>query len=688
MTEEVQLTGRFVRLYGPLKEMEMQFLRAEVRERLSEITEIDIEFFSAKKDVKLEKILGQPLTIEVDFADNPENKRYFVGHCIEVQYEGELAGFVLFSAVLRAWPWFLTRSSDCKIFQEKTAMEIIKEVLGDYGFDFKDETQPNFPSRTYCVQYRETDWEFVYRLMVEEGIYFYFDYEKGKATLVMVDDVGKHKPIPGNKTVDFRRESAVGVKDEELITEWREYETLQSGKVTLDDYFFEKPSSDLVASVQLPKGEHPHKDYEIYDYHGRFEDVERGQTLARSWIEALAGMHRRSHGKTNIRRFACGYKFQLDKHHVTSFNNKEYVLISTTTQIQIEPDFGNIEKANETPLGEALKLDERNPTLYRCIFDAQPASEPFRAPHECRRPVIPGLQTAKVVGPEGNEIYTEKYGRVKVRFFWDRAENNDEEASCWIRTAVPWSGKQWGMVWVPRIGQEVVVQFEEGDPDRPIIVGMMFNDETKHPYKLPDNMTQMGWTTRSTTEGGSDMYHELLFEDKKEQEFIRFQSERDYKQIVKNNAEITVGIEHADPGDMSLTVKNALTETVQEGDHTFAVETGNETYSVEGNRDMTVNGDHSETVQGSQTINVTGAISITSSDSITLTVGGSSITIDTSSITLSSPTIEVSASGQLTCTGSGQAEFSSDGMAKVGGAMVDVGGDAMVKIQGGICKIN
>ncbi len=687
MTEVVNLEGRFVRMYGPLEDIEMQFLRAEITERLSEITQVEVEFLSARKDVKLEKILGQPISIEVQYADESD-ERYFVGHCIEVQYEGDLAGFMLFSAVLRPWPWLLTRSSDCKIFQEKTAMEIIKEVFGDYGFDFKDETQATFPKRTYCVQYRETDWDFVYRLMIEEGIYFYFDYEKGKATLVMVDDIGKHKMIDGESTIEFRRESAVGVKDHELITEWREYETLQSGKVTLDDYFFEKPSSDLVTSVNLPKGEHPHKDYEIYDYHGRFEDVDRGQTLARSWMESLAAMHRRSFGKTNIRRFACGYKFKLDKHHIETFNNKEYLLLSTTTQIQIEPDFGNIEESNETPLGEKLKLDEKNPTLYRVIFDAQPATEAFRARHECRRPLIPGLQTARVVGPKGDEIYTEKYGRVKVRFFWDRAENKDEDASCWIRTAVPWSGKQWGMVWVPRIGQEVVVQFEEGDPDRPIIVGMMFNEETKHPYSLPDNMTQMGWTSRSSAKGGSDTFHELVFEDKKAQEFIRFQSERDYKQIIKNNAEITVGIEHSDPGDMTMTVKNSLTETVQEGDHTFAVETGNETYSVEANRDMTVNGDHSETVAGSQTINVTGAISITSSDSITLTVGGSSITIDSSSISFNSTTIEGTANGQLSMSGSGQASLSSDGNVEVGGAMTSVNGDAMVKIQGAITKIN
>ncbi|MEO0623008.1 MAG: type VI secretion system tip protein TssI/VgrG [Pseudomonadota bacterium] len=685
---ELVYEGRSIRLKGPLPAGEMQFFRAKVKEGLGQFTEITVEFLSTNVDIKLEDVIGQPMSIEIDTEG--ENIRYYAGHCIEILFEGTYMNQGHYCATLRSWPWMLTRTADCRIFQDKSSMDIIKKIFGEYNFsDFEDKTQTTYKERVYCVQYRETDWDFIYRLMIEDGIYFYFDYEEKKDKMVLVASSGSHSSIKEKSDVEFHFRQSVHRQRGDHIYEWRSLERMHTGKTTLNDYDFKNSTSDLKSANAIETGKHNYKAYENYDWHGRYEETSDGDKLARVRMEALKAGHQRAWGEGSLRTMAVGYRFKL-KDHPREAANQEYLIVDATHLLQIDDDSMTTELQQST-LGMLEEFDhEKHKEPFRVMFQVQPAQTEYRIPYPYPRPTISGLQTAKVMGPSGDEIYTDEHGRVKVKFHWDRNPEGkpDESLTCWIRTSVPWSGKNWGQVWVPRVGQEVVVQFEEGDPDRPLIVGMLYNDATMHPYALPANMTQMGWTTRSTKGGGTDTFHELVFEDKKDSEFVRFQSERDYKQIVKNNAEITIGIEHADAGDFTQTIKNNRTETVQEGDHTFTVETGNETYTVESNREMTVNGDHSETVAGSQTIDVTGAISITSQDSITLTVGGSSITIDQTSIKIESTQIEVTAQATATISASGSAELSSDGMITIGGSMVEVGGDAMVIVDGGVCMIN
>ncbi|MEO1470680.1 MAG: type VI secretion system tip protein TssI/VgrG [Pseudomonadota bacterium] len=733
----IDFDKRRLTMSGPLGEDEMQFLRARVTEGLGEVTEIIVEFTSDKFTTKTEDILGEYISLAIE-TDVEGSKRHFGGHCVEVECCGIWQGVLLFRAVLRCWPWFLDQTADCRIFQEKTAMEIIKQVFGDNGFsDFQDKTTGTFATRTYCVQYRETDFAFVSRLMEEEGIYYYFDYTEAAAKLVMLDSSGSHTSIEGSSSVDFYLQDGEYHRRDDHVYAATEMSRVTTGKVTLNDYFYETSQTDLKSVSSIPKGQHSHKSYERYDYGGRFSETGRGETLARHRMEGFAARYRRHRLIGNLRRLATGHRFKLTGHPMKALN-AEYVVTRAVHELRVEilDKDGSIKDETPSPFGEELVLDiDGTRDRYRCKFEVMPASEEYKSPQTTPRPVIAGLQTAVVVGPSGEEIYTDEFGRVKVHFYWDREGQKDDKSSCWIRKAEPWTGKGWGMVWLPRIGQEVVVEFEEGDPDRPLIVGMLFNDQTKHPFALPGNMTRMGWTSVSSkggTAGGYDktsaMAHEFIFEDKKDSEFVRLQSERDYFERIKNNATITVGLEHKDKGDYSMTIHNDRTETVKEGNHTFTVEKGKENYTVEDDRTVKMNKNHTEEVAkdqkstigsnqtvdigknqtvdigSNQAIDVGQNITIEAGTKITLKCGQSSIVMDMNSITLKSMDItctaqmNFAASGSMaaemtsdmtaTVSGSLSAELSSDLATSVGGTMVDVGGDAMLTLKGGITMIN
>ncbi|MEL6478803.1 MAG: type VI secretion system tip protein TssI/VgrG [Pseudomonadota bacterium] len=708
MAKEIELEGRQVRLELPNK-LKGFLMRAQVDEGLSKITETVVEFMSSDLDLDLQKVVGERLHLEIDA---PEKKtRYFQGHCISAEYLGAHAGRGYFRAILRPWMWFLTRTSNCRIYQDKTVIEVIKEIFKDRGFsDFKDSTKQKFAKREYCVQYRETDYDFICRLMEEEGIYFFFTHEKTKETLVLADDASAHKAVESAAKIDFFfREPEYRRKDDHIF-EWRGGESVQTGKVTLQDYDFEKPKSDLKSVKALSKGKHSHKSYEIYDYPGHHRDTKTGEHHARVKVEALAAQYQRSHGACNVRQMMAGAKFTLEK-HPRKTENQEYLVISATHQIQIDADVEDPEMVSAI-LGPTLDFDRQTSSdIFRTYFEVQPIKETFRAPLLTPWPEIPGVQTAVVVGKKGEEIWTDKHGRVKVQFHWDREGKKDENASCWIRTSVPWSGKNWGMVGVPRIGQEVVVQFEEGDPDRPIITGMVYNGETKLPYTLPANQTQVGLKTNKSKGGGG--FNELVFEDKKDAEFVRLQSERDFKQIIKNNAEITVGLEHKKEGFFKQTIHGDKTETINEGNHTFKIAKGEEKIDIAKKRTtdigdadtLTVSKDQKFTIKGGKTdkiskaykVDVGSSMEISAKSKITLKCGGSKIEITPTKVTISTTQIDIkanatakiTANGQLKMEGKGQAALKGSGMLKLeGGGMTQLKSSGLLMAKGSVTMIN
>jgi type VI secretion system secreted protein VgrG len=692
------LENRMVRMKGPLPEDRMFLKCAQVEEGLSQLTRTTVEFLSPDRALDLAQVVGKPISVSVQKED--DTWRDFHGTCVEARYIGLYQGYGHYVAEVRPWLWFLTRKRNNRIFQNLTAPEIIMKVLSDVGFsaDTTNSLSETRTKREYCVQYGETDFDFIQRLMEEEGIYFFFKHDQSKEKLVLADGVGAHSAVPGHATIDFHFREPEYRRRADHMFEWTGGEQVASGKVSLDDYDFKNPSAALGATRAIAKGSHEHNKYEVYDYPGAlfYKGPEQpddgfatsiGDHFARVKMEALAIAHKRCRGVCNVRTIGAGQTFKLQK-HPRAGDNVEYLVVSATHNLQIETDYEDDESLRPL-LGGRLDFGDANKDTYRCSLEVVPKSEQYRAPQTTRRAQIPGLQTAVVVGPAGEEIYTDKYGRIRIQFHWDREGKKNETSTCWSRIMQPWTGKNWGMIGIPRIGQEVVVQFEQGNPDRPIIMGMLYNAQTMPPYLLPDNQTMSGIKTDKSKGGGG--FHEFVMEDKAGAEYVRLQSERDYKEIIKNNAEITIGLEHKDKGDLTQTIHRNKTETLKTGDHTFKVEAGNQTIEIkkdksekiEGKSDLTITGNLTETIsQGNHTETVSlgnyslktsaGKITVEAMQSIELKVMGSSIKIDPVGVTIKGPIIKIEGTG----------------MAQLKAPMSQLEGSALMIVKGGLTMIN
>ncbi|UPH72390.1 type VI secretion system tip protein VgrG [Abyssibius alkaniclasticus] len=726
--QDIVQKNRQVRIKGPLGPEKMVLLRAEVEEGLSQIGKADIQFLSPDHDLSLEDIVGKRLGLEIDDKDG--NTRYWQGYCANAAYEGRYGGQALFRCEMRPTLYFLTLGRDCRIFQDKSALDVVKQVMRDADLtDFEDKTTATYNPRVYTVQYRESDFDFISRLMEEEGIYYYFKHDDSKETLVLADSSSAHVKLQhGADSLEFHFKEDEYKRDQDHIYEWKSAEAVNTGKVTMTDYDFENPTSDLAAVTAIAKGTHSFKDIEYYDYPGHHLTAEEGKVRTRVRTEAHAAQHNRSRGKGNVRWLAAGGTFTMKEHPRSSFN-KEYLVLSARHKLSIETDTedkGQAQTALQSeggqggaPVGDAKEGDKETTPAIESDFSVQLKAEPYRAPKRAPIPKISGLQTAVVTGPSGEEIYTDKHGRIKVQFHWDREGNKDEKTTCFVRVMQHMSGQGWGAFHIPRIGQEVVVQFEEGNPDRPIIIGMLYNEAKKHPFAFPANMTQSGIKTNSSKGGGG--FHELVFEDKKDEEFVRLQSEKDYKETIKNNAEISIGFEKMDPGDLTEKIYNHKTTELEKGDHTFTVKEGSEarsiaasrtltvgedettdiganrTETVGANEEVTIGGDNTVTVSGNYTLDVTGDILIKSGSKITLEVGGTSVVIDSSSIAISTTNVSVDASSSFEVSAGGSASISAGGSAELtagGSVTVEASGAAEVKssailaLQGSIVKIN
>ncbi|MEP2892779.1 type VI secretion system Vgr family protein [Tateyamaria sp.] len=711
MANDLDFEGRDVWMEGTYSSTPVNLKNARVTEGLSTLTETTVEFLSSNEALDLQDILGS--TIHVIQKDKDEEDRVYTGTCISVDYVGLYQGMSHFVAELRPWLWFLTRTLENRIFQEMDVLKIIEEVMAPYGFwsDVKKETTATYKPRTYCVQYHESDFDFISRLMEEEGIYYFFIQDGKKLKMVLADSISAHKPTPkfdkmdfafrevteaedGKKTKEYRR-------DTDHVFDWSETTAATTAKVTLEDYDFDKPKTELKKVKSMPKGNHAKKsDFEHYLYPGRnrLETHNVDDSFVKVRMEAEAVRHKLSRGAANVRNLGVGQTFKLADHPRTE-NNIDYLVTRAVHELQIETDYETAETS--TPLFDStLPVDEENTDTYRVVFDVIPKAEKFRAPLDTPWPRDMGMQTAVVTGPSGEEIYTDKYGRIKVQFHWDRLGKNDENTTCWVRVVMPWTGKNWGMISIPRIGQEVVIQFEEGDPDRPICTGMLYNADTMPPYELDANKTQTGIKTRSSKGGAASNYNELVFEDKKDEEFIRMHSEKDYFQTIENNAVVMIGQEKMDPGDLTQTIYHTKTETIETGDHIFSVDTGNQnifvktdhTEAIEGKADQTITGNYTQTItDGNVTRDVSmgneahtlalgnysldtsaGKVAITAGVEISLTVGANSIKIDNSGVTISGVMVTVDGTATI----------------DVKSPMTTVKGDAMLTLAGGVTMIN
>jgi len=514
-------------------------------EGMSQLFHFSADFLSENHSISFKDIVGKQVTLQIHHAG--DDQRHWNGFVSRFACVGGDNRFSYYRAEIVPWLWFLTRTADCQTFQQKTIPEIIKKVFQDHGFqDFQDRTQGSYPQREYVVQYRETAFNFVSRLMEEYGIFYFFEHDQSSHKLIFADKPQVHKNCPVQHKVRFNYTPGGLVPHEDIVDNWAAEQELRPGKYALTDYNFQTPNTSLMANVQTVAEIGGNTKYEVYDYPGIHIKKSEGDTTTKVRMEEEEALHHLITGSGNCRSFASGYKFHLDEHSRSDMNG-DFLLTEVNHAASVGDSYS----------GSGAVSQETYTNHFTCI----PFAVPYRPQRLTPKPIVQGPQTAVVVGPAGEEIYPDKYGRVKVQFFWDRLGKKDENSSCWVRVSQPWAGKNWGAINIPRIGQEVIVEFLEGDPDRPIITGRVYNDDQMPPYTLPDNMTRTTFLSRSTKGGGSANFNELRFEDKKGSEQIFLNAEKDMDHRVEKDHREFVG------QDRSLIVKGDQKEKVEGDKH-------------------------------------------------------------------------------------------------------------------------
>ncbi|RUZ70583.1 type VI secretion system tip protein VgrG, partial [Mesorhizobium sp. M7A.F.Ca.US.006.01.1.1] len=483
------------------------------RDEISRCFAYTVGFVSTDSDIDPLKMLGGPLSIEAE----SDPKRWFSGIVSEFRLTRLEDRLAYYEAVIRPWLWFLGNTTDCRIFQNKSVLDIVKDIFKKYGIaEFDLRLQGSYPPREYCVQYDEPDLDFVQRLLEHEGILYFFEHDDGKHTLVLADAMSKLKPAPGYEKVLYNFEGQGSRRDVEYITEWIPGSSVRPGAYAHTDYDFTKPGADLMAKSAQPFS-HKEAAGENYRQPGAHLETGRGDSLAAIRREEIQAVHQRIAAVGTVRGLYSGCTFKLDS-FPREDQNQEYLVVSAEYRL-FDPGY----RAHADVNSENFKV----------ILGLAPTALPYRPPRITPRPIMRGPQTATVVGPSGEEIFTDKYARVKVQFHWDRLGKKDQNSSCFVRVSQTWAGSGWGFIQIPRIGQEVIVDFIEGDPDLPIITGRVYNASQMPPYGLPGSATQSGWKSDSSKGGGG--YNELMFEDKAGSELVNFQAQKDHNLLVKHD---------------------------------------------------------------------------------------------------------------------------------------------------------
>ena len=565
-----------------------------------------LDLSSGQLEPTVSGLIGSACCIWLYEADNREEpNHYFHGIVTRLVSAGLSGGAYRYKLEVRPWIWLLSQVTDCRIFQNKTAFQIVTQVFRDAGFsDFTDKRQGGAGDiqLEYCVQYCETSLAFVTRLMEQFGFYYYFTHSATGHTLVLADDPNVHTLLAPDIPFKFDQTEYRTVEDH--IWVWSVDLALNTGKWRFQDYNFTMPSADLTAKTVRPE-HNSYGEMEHYEYPGRYDTAQTGHRLSDVRMQALIHEREVFTGRSNSRKLHAGWRFKLSRHKNAKANRDYLVTRSVTT----------VGGAEGTPNPDADTID-----TYRVDIQCIPGDTAFRLKRITPRPLIRGPQTARVVGKPGEEVTTDEHGRIKVRFHWDRSGTSDEDRTCWIRVAQSWAGPSWGAMFIPRVGQEVVVEFLEGNPDRPLVTGVVYNANNKVPHPLPDNKTRSA--IKSSSSPGGDGFNEFRFEDKAGQEEVYLHAERDWRREVKHDeiAEIT--------HDRSVRITG--------GDDSLTVSTG----------------DHTITVSA-------GASAVTAAKSITLSVGANSVKIDTGGVTIngvkvavqSTATMSLQAGASLTVSG-------------------------------------
>ena len=618
-------------------------------ERMSGLYHYTLAMVSSDDGLDFTSIVGKAVTVTLALPSGDKVYRNgIVGRFVQA---GKNARFTTYYADIHPWLWLLTMNSDCRIFQNKTAPDIIKQVFSDLGFtDIQDSLTGSYTAREYCVQYMESSFDFVSRLMEEEGIFYFFTHTSSAHKLVLADDASAFAPPTGGGAVHIRGTEAT-MEDENAINECSMEQRVVVGQYKTTDYNFETPATSLLGTASGSETARS-----LYQYPGNHSTQSDGQTLAGLVLASLEAPQKILRGSGTCRAFQAGAKFTLSGHSRSDLN-ADYVLSRVS-----------------------WRADQN--TVYTNSFEAFPASVTYRPPRVTPRPKIVGVQTATVTGKSGEEIFTDQYGRIKVKFPWDQGPDTDEKSSCWIRVAQGWAGKQWGSFFLPRIGQEVVVTFLEGNPDRPLITGSVYNATQTIPYS--DTPTKSTIKSQSSKDG-SGKFNEFRFEDKKDSEEVFLQAQKDFNITVLN--------------DQTSTITNNRTTTVKEkddslvvdkGNRSIKVNTGNETHEVKGKRDLTVTDNESHTnkadfkqeVTGNFTLKVTGDITIEATGNIKMKSGQAFTNESGTDFTNKAGTSMTNKAGTTMENNAGVS------LTNKGSASQTVDGGGMLTLKGGMVKIN
>jgi len=628
-----------MKLTAPLGEDALFLVSLSGSEQISSLFQFELNtVWQNRNPMVFKDLLGKSVTAELDLHDST---RYINGIVKSITQGANSREHELTWYYLTVVPtmWLLTRNVNCRIFQKMKVPDIVEQVLNDAGLtDLEIKLQNSYTKRDYCVQYDETDFAFVSRLLEFEGICYFFKHEMGKHTLVLSDDKSSFSDLPQNPDIKFEAMEG-GLREDGRIYDWQKGQEINSGKYSHTDFNFETPETSLLADSETTVTVGNNQKLEIYENPGGYPAHTAGEDIAKIRMAEEEMRTQVVHGRSFNVDLQPGYKFTLKDHFA---DNGKFTLTGVTHSASQPLDTG----------------DGTQGYLYENQFTCISYSTVYRPARVTPRPTVRGVQTAIVVGPSGEEIYTDQYGRVKVQFHWDREGKNNENSSCWIRVATYWAGKQWGAIHIPRIGQEVIVDFLEGDVDRPLIVGSVYNATDMPPYTLPDERTKS--TLKSNSSKGGDGFNELRFEDKKGSEEVYFHAEKDLNSLIKHDE--TREVDH----DRTTTIKHDETQTVTNNE-TIVVDQGNQTITLNSGNQTT------ELKAGNQSTKVdAGTITTEAMQSITLKVGQNSIVIDQTGVTIKGLMITVQGQVQV----------------KVTSPMTQINGDAMTTVKGAVVMIN
>lgn len=604
-----------ITLTSPLPANDLMFESMNHSAGLSMLGETQLGLLSEKSDLNALDLLGQSVTVNVNLRD--EGKRHFNGIVSRFGSGTQRGRYFAYQATLRPWLWFLTRTTDCRIFQDMTVPDIVKKVFDDHpvaNFEFR--LFRSYRPWVYCVQYRESDYNFVARLLEHEGIYWYQEHSENEHKLLLVDSQSAHDPAPGCETLPYYANADQVPPDTDYVSNWYYEQAVKTGKVALTSYDFERPSTQLKVESQKSRS-YKLSDHEVFDFQGDYVKKPDGEQWAEDRLDEVQTEFDTGGGASNAQGVGVGHLLSLTR-HPREDQNRKYLVTALTVRAKLEAYEAGSSAGN-----------------YQCEFAAIPSDQQYRPPRRTPKPFVQGPQTAVVTGPSGEEIFTDKHGRVKVQFHWDRYGTKDEKSSCWIRVSQPWAGKGWGGVSIPRIGQEVVIDFLEGDPDQPLVTGRVYNAEAMPPYGLPAAAVISGMKTQTHKGQG---FNEMSMDDTAGKEKIAIHGQydmgttvlHDQTSTVNNNRTDKVGVDDSETIGSNQTLSVGANQSISVGADRSKSVTGNETTTVNGHRsetvnageDVTVNGARSHTVNGTQTTTISIAEAHTVGAGRAHTVGG------------------------------------------------------------------